>query len=94
MPATVRLYEHLFSAENPNAMSEGQTFLDAINPDSLREVTAMLEPALASQEVGAKVQFERVGYFCKDKDSTGERPVFNRTVGLRDSWARQEKKNA
>ena len=94
VPATVRLYEHLFSAENPNAMPEGQTFLDAINPDSLREVTAMLEPALASQEVGAKVQFERVGYFCKDKDSTGERPVFNRTVGLRDSWARQEKKNA
>ena len=94
VPATVRLYEHLFSAENPNAMPEGQTFLDAINPDSLREVTAMLEPALASQAVGAKVQFERVGYFCKDKDSTGERPVFNRTVGLRDSWARQEKKNA
>ena len=94
VPATVRLYEHLFSAENPNAMPEGQTFLDAINPDSLREVTAMLEPALAAQEVGAKVQFERVGYFCKDKDSTGERPVFNRTVGLRDSWARQEKKNA
>ena len=94
MPATVRLYEHLFSAENPNAMPEGQTFLDAINPDSLREVTAMLEPALAAKEVGAKVQFERVGYFCKDKDSTDERPVFNRTVGLRDSWAKQEKKNA
>jgi len=94
VPATVRLYEHLFSAENPNAMPEGQTFLDAINPDSLREVTAMLEPALAAKEVGAKVQFERVGYFCKDKDSTDERPVFNRTVGLRDSWAKQEKKNA
>ena len=94
VPATVRLYEHLFSSENPNAMPEGQTFLDAINPDSLREVTAMLEPALAAKEVGAKVQFERVGYFCKDKDSTDERPVFNRTVGLRDSWAKQEKKNA
>ena len=94
VPATVRLYEHLFSAENPNAMPEGQTFLDAINPDSLREVTAMLEPALAAKEVDAKVQFERVGYFCKDKDSTDERPVFNRTVGLRDSWAKQEKKNA
>ena len=94
VPATVRLYEHLFSAENPNAMPEGQTFLDAINPDSLREVTAMLEPALAAKEVGAKVQFERVGYFCKDKDSTDERPVFNRTVGLRDSWTKQEKKNA
>ena len=92
LPATVRLYDHLFAAENPNAMPEGQTFLDALNPDSLREVTAMLEPALAGLPVGQTVQFERLGYFCKDADSTDARPVFNRTVGLRDSWAKMEKK--
>lgn len=92
LPATVRLYDHLFAAENPNVMPEGQTFLDALNPHSLREVTAMLEPALADLPVGRTVQFERLGYFCKDKDSTDSLPVFNRTVGLRDSWAKMEKK--
>lgn len=91
-PARVRLYEHLFSAENPNAMPEGQTFLDAINPDSLKEIDAWLEPALASAPVGQTVQFERLGYFCKDKDSTDALPVYNRTATLRDSWAKQEKK--
>ncbi len=91
-PARVRLYEHLFSAENPNAMPEGQTFLDAINPDSLKEIDAWIEPALASAPVGQTVQFERLGYFCKDKDSTDALPVYNRTATLRDSWAKQEKK--
>ena len=90
--ARVRLYEHLFSAENPNAMPEGQTFLDALNPDSLREIDAWLEPALATAPVGQTVQFERLGYFCKDKDSTDALPVYNRTATLRDSWAKQEKK--
>ena len=92
MPARVRLYEHLFAVENPNAMPEGQTFLDALNPDSLREIDAYLEPALATAPVGQTVQFERLGYFCKDKDSTDALPVYNRTATLRDSWARQEKK--
>lgn len=92
VPARVRLYEHLFAAENPNAMPEGQTFLDALNPDSLREIDAFLEPALATAPVGQTVQFERLGYFCKDKDSTDALPVYNRTVTLRDSWAKQEKK--
>ena len=92
VPARVRLYEHLFSAENPNAMPEGQTFLDALNPDSLREIDAWLEPALATAPVGQTVQFERLGYFCKDKDSTDALPVYNRTATLRDSWAKQEKK--
>ena len=92
LPATVRLYDHLFAAENPNSMPEGQTFLDALNPDSLREVTAMLEPALAGLPVGQTVQFERLGYFCKDRDSTEDLAVFNRTITLRDSWAKIEKK--
>ncbi len=92
VPARVRLYEHLFSAENPNAMPEGQTFLDALNPDSLREIDAWLEPALATAPEGQTVQFERLGYFCKDKDSTDALPVYNRTATLRDSWAKQEKK--
>ena len=90
--AQVRLYEHLFSVENPNAAEEGKTFLDYLNPDSLKTVTAMLEPALADVAPGTRVQFERIGYFCADKDGTPGKPVFNRTVGLRDSWAKIEKK--
>lgn len=92
--ARARLYEHLFAAENPNAMPEGQTFLDAINPDSLREVEAFLEPALAGTPVGRTVQFERLGYFCADRDGTPDAPVFNRTATLRDSWAKTERKGA
>uniref|UniRef100_B8DLQ7 Glutamine--tRNA ligase n=1 Tax=Nitratidesulfovibrio vulgaris (strain DSM 19637 / Miyazaki F) TaxID=883 RepID=B8DLQ7_NITV9 len=90
--AEVRLYEHLFSVENPNAAEEGKTFVDYLNPDSLKTVTAMLEPALADVAPGTRVQFERIGYFCADKDGTPGKPVFNRTVGLRDSWAKIEKK--
>lgn len=93
VPARVRLYEHLFTAENPNAMPEGQTFLDAINPDSLREIDAYIEPALTGAPIGQTVQFERLGYFCKDRDSTESLPVYNRTATLRDSWAKQEKKS-
>ena len=92
IPAEVRLYDQLFAVENPNATSEGQTFLDHINPHSLTVVEGLLEPALASLPVSDKVQFERLGYFCKDKDSTDARPVFNRTATLRDTWAKQEKK--
>ena len=92
IPAEVRLYDQLFAAENPNATPEGQTFLDYINPQSLTVVKALLEPALANLPVGEKVQFERLGYFCKDRDSTDARPVFNRTATLRDTWAKQEKK--
>lgn len=92
LPAEVRLYEQLFSVENPNAAPEGQSFLDYINPQSLTVVEGLLEPALAELAVGRKVQFERLGYFCKDKDSTAERPVFNRTATLRDTWAKLEKK--
>jgi glutaminyl-tRNA synthetase len=90
--AEVRLYDHLFSVENPNAAEDGKTFVDYLNPDSLKVVTAMLEPALADVPPGTRVQFERIGYFCADKDGTPGKPVFNRTVGLRDSWAKIEKK--
>lgn len=91
LPAEVRLYEQLFAVENPAAVEEGQSFLDNINPHSLRVVTAQCEPSLASAKVGDKVQFERLGYFCADPDSTKGRPVFNRTVTLKDTWAKMEK---
>ena len=90
----MRLYEQLFSVADPNNVPEGKTFLDYINPDSLRTVRARLEPAMAQIRTGETVQFERVGYFCKDRDSTDELPVFNRTVTLRDTWAKIEKKGA
>ena len=92
--AEVRLYEQLFAVENPNATAEGQTFLDYLNPESFKKVEAKLEPALASFKAGDKMQFERLGYFCKDKDSTDALAVFNRTTTLRDTWAKQEKKGA
>ncbi|WP_165178147.1 glutamine--tRNA ligase/YqeY domain fusion protein [Desulfovibrio sp. ZJ369] len=94
IPAEVRLYDQLFAVENPNAVPEGKTFLDYLNPDSLRVVQGLLEPALAESKPGDRVQFERLGYFCKDKDSTPGRPVFNRTATLRDTWAKLEKKGA
>ena len=94
IPAEVRLYEQLFAVENPNAAAEGQTFLDYLNPESLKKVEAKLEPALASFKAGDKMQFERLGYFCKDKDSTESLAVFNRTTTLRDTRAKQEKKGA
>ena len=94
LPAEVRLYEQLFSVADPNNVPEGKTFLDYINPDPLRTVSARLEPAMAQIRTGETVQFERVGYFCKDRDSTDELPVFNRTVTLRDTWAKIEKKGA
>jgi len=86
LPAEVRLYDRLFRVENPD---EGD-FRDHLNPDSLEVLDARVEPSLAGVEAGTRVQFERQGYFCVDPDTTSERLVFNRTVGLRDSWARIE----
>ncbi len=83
-----RLYETLFTKENPDDVEEGKTFLDYINPDSLRTVYAKAEPSLTESEVGDKFQFERIGYFTKDKDSAANKPVFNRTVTLKDTWAK------
>ena len=91
--AQVRLYDHLFRIENPNDLAEGEDFKDHINPNSLVLVDrAKLEPCLAEAEPGDHFQFERLGYFCVDRDSTKEKPVFNRTVTLRDSWAKAKKK--
>ena len=89
-PAEVRLYEPLFTRPVPGA--EGDV-LDDLNPDALQVLeNVQLEPALLEAVLGTPVQFERQGYFCLDHDSTAERPVFNRTVGLRDSWAKIQKK--
>ena len=86
--AEVRLYDRLFSAEIPG--NAGRDWLDDLNPDSLTVIRdAKLEPALADAAPGETLQFERTGYFAADPDSTPTRPVFNRTVALRDSWAKQ-----
>lgn len=90
MPAEVRLYDHLFATPVPGADS-GDIFAD-LNPGSLEVVEALVEPALAAGNDPAPLQFERVGYFCRDRDSSPGKPVFNRTVGLRDSWAKIQKK--
>ena len=91
--AEVRLYETLFTKENPNALAEGEELTDNLNPDSLIVLSeCYLEPGLASVEPGYSCQFERLGYFCMDPDSTPERPVFNRTVALRDSWKKKQAK--
>ena len=89
--AEVRLYDHLFKDEFP---SSGDDFLEAINPDSLTVTReAKLEPDLRDAEVGKAVQFERLGYFCLDSDSTDELPVFNRTVSLKDTWKKVQAKS-
>ena len=90
--AEVRLYEHLFTSPTPGNTPEGVEFTDLLNPGSMRVVTAQVEPALAEFPAGSRVQFERLGYFCVDPDSKPGAPVFNRTVTLKDSWAKIEGK--
>jgi glutaminyl-tRNA synthetase len=90
--AEVRLYDNLFQVENPNEAPEGGDWMDNLNPSSLVTVQdARLEPSLGAAAPGGLYQFERLGYFCVDKDSQPGRPIFNRTVGLRDTWAKIEK---
>ena len=92
--AEVRLYENLFSKEDPNEVEEGQDFTSNLNPHSLEVVPdAKLEPSVRGAAAGSGYQFERLGYFCVDRDTTAEKPVFNRTVALRDTWAKIEKKS-
>ncbi|HSW49649.1 MAG TPA: glutamine--tRNA ligase/YqeY domain fusion protein [Bryobacteraceae bacterium] len=89
--AEVRLYGTLFNRENPGDDSEGREFTDYVNPKSLEVLgAAKLEPSLASAPRGSRYQFERLGYFAVDPDTRPGRPVFNRTVGLRDTWAKIE----
>ncbi len=91
--AEVRIYEQLFTLENPNDIEDGKTFTDYLNPDSLKIITnAKVEPSLKSAKSGDKFQFERLGYFCLDKDSLPEKQVFNRTVTLKDTWAKITKR--
>jgi glutaminyl-tRNA synthetase len=91
--AEVRIYENLFTKENPGEVEEGQDFTVNLNPNSLEVITnAKLEPSLADAAVGSRYQFERLGYFCVDPDSRANKPVFNRTVPLKDTWAKVEKK--
>jgi glutaminyl-tRNA synthetase len=91
--AEVRLYDRLFSTDDPEDVPEGQDFRSSLNPHSLDVVRhAKLEPSLASAVVGDRVQFERLGYFCMDPDSAPGAPVWNRSVSLRDTWAKIEKK--
>jgi glutaminyl-tRNA synthetase len=92
--AEVRLYETLFNREDPNVVPEGQDFMVNLNPNSLETVSgAKLEPSLRDAAPGSRYQFERLGYFAVDLDSTRENPVFNRTVALRDTWAKIEAKS-
>ena len=90
--AEVRLYENLFLKENPGETEEGQDFTANLNPHSLEILSGgKLEPSLATASAGGRFQFERLGYFCADLDSAAGRLVFNRTVGLKDAWAKIEK---
>jgi len=92
--AEVRLYDHLFTKEDPDDVPEGQTFLDHVNPASLEVVSpCYVEPSLKGAAPGSRYQFERLGYFCVDPDSAAGRMVFNRTVTLRDTWAKIQQKS-
>ena len=84
------MYDRLFTREDPEEGEEG--FIHALNPDSLHIVHGYVEPLLAQTKPGDRFQFERQGYFCTDIDSTDEKPVFNLTVNLRDTWSKIEKK--
>lgn len=94
LQAEVRLYDHLFANPDPNDYEEGQDYKSNLNPDSLKILSpCFVEPSLATARPGDRVQFERLGYFCVDLDSTNEKLVFNRTVTLKDAWAKMQKKS-
>jgi glutaminyl-tRNA synthetase len=87
--AEVRLYDRLFSDEDP-AGHKDRDFKEFLNPDSLKVLEhCKLEPSLKTVQPGDKFQFQRIGYFCVDKESTPEQLIFNRTVALRDSWKKK-----
>jgi glutaminyl-tRNA synthetase len=92
LPAEIRLYDNLFVKEDPNDVEEGREFTANVNPDSLQVLQdCMIEPSVRDAEPGSKYQFERLGYYCVDRDSS-DKLVFNRTIGLRDTWAKIEKR--
>jgi glutaminyl-tRNA synthetase len=92
VPAEIRVYDRLFTHENPDGNKEID-FKSYINPNSLEVITGYLEPSLKSAMDGDRFQFQRLGYFCVDRDSSSEQLVFNKTVGLRDTWAKLENKD-
>ena len=93
LDAEVRMYDKLFTKEDPNQVEEGQEFTANLNANSLEVIAqAKLEPSLGNAPIESRYQFERLGYFCVDRDSKSGRPVFNRTVALKDTWAKVEKK--
>ncbi|HKJ39219.1 MAG TPA: glutamine--tRNA ligase, partial [Anaerolineales bacterium] len=87
--AEIRMYDRLFTKEDPEEGDEG--FINCLNPNSLEVLTGYVEPSLSSTKAGDRFQFERQGYFCTDQDSADDKPVFNLTVPLRDSWAKIQK---
>jgi glutaminyl-tRNA synthetase len=91
VPAEARLYEQLFDKPNPDEVPPGQDFKVGLNPKSLETVACYVEPSLVGAKPGERYQFERLGYFCVDPDSTDKLLVFNRTVTLRDTWAKIER---
>jgi glutaminyl-tRNA synthetase len=95
VPAEIRLYENLFTKENPDDVPEGEDFTSTLNPKSLEVLTdCWLEPSLAGAKPLSRYQFERLGYFCVDQDSSAGKLVFNRTATLRDEWAKIQKAGA
>jgi glutaminyl-tRNA synthetase len=93
VPAEIRLYEHLFVKPDPDDVEPGESYIANLNPNSLRVVSGLVEPGVAASAPGTRYQFERLGYFCVDTDSAPGAPVFNRTVTLRDTWAKIEKES-
>jgi glutaminyl-tRNA synthetase len=93
LQAEVRLYDNLFTKENPDDVAEGEDFTSSLNQNSLEVLSScMVEPSLAGAEPLSRFQFERLGYFCVDTESSEGKLIFNRTVGLRDTWAKVQKK--
>jgi glutaminyl-tRNA synthetase len=92
LDAEVRNYDTLFVKENPDEVEEGQDFTANLNPNSLEVLTSKVEPSLREAQPGTRYQFERMGYFCVDPDSAPGQPVFNRTIGLKDTWAKIEQR--
>jgi len=92
LPAEVRLYDHFFTKENPDDVEENEDFKSNLNPNSLEVLKdCRVEPSLAGAAPLSRYQFERLGYFCVDADSSKDKLVFNRTVTLRDPWAKIQK---
>jgi glutaminyl-tRNA synthetase len=93
LPAEVRLYDHLLTVAESSEMDEDKDFLDYLNPNSMEVIEqAYVEPSVKDTPAGTRYQFERLGYFTVDPDSTDEKLVFNRTVTLKDEWAKVQKR--